>query len=67
VSLSAMGTLDGAVAIVGLAALTLATRGFFLFAEREVPIPAWLQQGLRYAPLAALMAVIAPEVLMTQG
>jgi branched-subunit amino acid transport protein len=59
--------LSGTIAIVGLAALTLATRGFFLFPEREVPIPAWLQQGLRYAPLAALMAVIAPEVLLTQG
>jgi branched-subunit amino acid transport protein len=32
-----------------------------------VPIPAWLQQGLRYAPLAALVAVIAPEIVMTQG
>jgi branched-subunit amino acid transport protein len=30
-------------------------------------LPAWLQQGLRYAPLAALAAVVAPEVLMTQG
>jgi branched-subunit amino acid transport protein len=30
-------------------------------------MPRWLQQGLRYAPLAALMAVIAPEVLLTQG
>ena len=53
--------------MLGLAVLTLLTRGFFLIPEREVPIPAWLQQGLRYAPLAALMAVIAPEVLLTQG
>jgi branched-subunit amino acid transport protein len=59
--------LEGTVAVLGLALLTLLTRGFFLIPEREVPIPAWLQQGLRYAPLAALMAVIAPEVLLTQG
>lgn len=58
---------EGVIAVLGLALLTVATRGFFLFAEREMPIPAWLQQGLRYAPLAALMAVIAPEVLLTQG
>jgi branched-subunit amino acid transport protein len=59
--------LEGTVAVLGLAVLTLLTRGLFLIPEREVPIPAWLQQGLRYAPLAALMAVIAPEVLLTQG
>ena len=62
-----MTMLEGVIAIVGLALITVVTRGFFLFPEREVPIPAWLQQGLRYAPLAALMAVIAPEVLLTQG
>jgi branched-subunit amino acid transport protein len=27
----------------------------------------WLRQGLRYAPLAALVAVVAPEIFMTQG
>jgi branched-subunit amino acid transport protein len=58
---------EGVIAIVGLALITLVTRGFFLYPEHEVPIPAWLQQGLRYAPLAALTAVIAPEIVMTQG
>jgi branched-subunit amino acid transport protein len=58
---------EAAIAIVGLALLTLLTRGFFLLPEREVPIPAWLQQGLRYAPLAALAAVVVPEVVMSQG
>jgi branched-subunit amino acid transport protein len=62
-----MSALEGVVAVLGLALLSLLTRGFFLIPERELPIPAWLQQGLRYAPLAALMAVIAPEVLLTQG
>jgi branched-subunit amino acid transport protein len=58
---------EAAIAIVGLAVLTLLTRGFFLLPEREVPIPAWLQQGLRYAPLAALAAVVVPEIVMSQG
>jgi branched-subunit amino acid transport protein len=58
---------EATIAIVGLALLTLITRGFFLLPEREVPIPAWLQQGLRYAPLAALAAVVVPEVVMSQG
>jgi branched-subunit amino acid transport protein len=58
---------EGVVAIVGLALITLLTRGFFLYPERELPLPDWLMQGLRYAPLAALVAVIAPELVMTQG
>jgi branched-subunit amino acid transport protein len=62
-----MSNTEAVIAIVGLALLSLLTRGFFMIAERERPMPRWLQQGLRYAPLAALMAVIAPEVLLTQG
>ena len=62
-----MSTWQGVIAILGLALITIVTRGFFLFPEREVPMPAWLQQGLRYAPLAALVAVVAPEVVLTQG
>jgi len=55
------------VAILGMAAITVITRGFFLLSEREWTMPAWLTQGLRYAPLAALAAIIAPEVLLTDG
>jgi branched-subunit amino acid transport protein len=62
-----MSTVEGVIAILGLAAITLLTRGFFLFPERELPMPGWLQQGLRYAPLAALVAVVAPEIVLTQG
>jgi branched-subunit amino acid transport protein len=55
------------LAIAGLTALTVLTRSFFLLTEREIPIPDWLREGLRYAPLAALAAVVVPEVVMTQG
>jgi branched-subunit amino acid transport protein len=58
---------DTAITIAGLALLTLLTRAFFLLPERDLPLPNWLQQGLRYAPLAALVAVVAPEVVLTQG
>lgn len=61
------GLVEGVVAVVGLALITVLTRGLFLLPEREIPIPAWLQQGLRYAPLAALVAVVAPEIVMTHG
>ena len=53
--------------IVGLAIVTVVTRGFFLFPERELELPAWAVQGLRYAPIAALVAVISPEIVLTDG
>ena len=62
-----MSNWETVVAILGLAIISVGTRGFFLFPEREVPMPAWLKQGLRYAPLAALAAVVAPEIVMQQG
>jgi branched-subunit amino acid transport protein len=62
-----MSTWETVLAILGLAVITVGTRGFFLYPERELPMPAWLKQGLRYAPLAALAAVVAPELVMSQG
>ena len=62
-----MSTWEAVIAILGLACVTVATRGFFLYPERDLPLPAWLRQGLRYAPLAALAAVVAPEIVMQQG
>ena len=58
---------EAVIAILGLGLITLVTRSFFLLPEREVPIPAWLREALRYAPLAALVAVIVPEVVMSNG
>jgi branched-subunit amino acid transport protein len=55
------------VGIVGLAVITVVARAFFLFPERELTLPPWATQGLRYAPLAALVAVIAPEIVLTEG
>ena len=62
-----MSTWEAVIAILGLALITISTRGFFLYPERDLPLPAWLKQGLRYAPLAALAAVVAPEIVMQQG
>ena len=53
--------------IAGLTVVTLLTRGFFMLPDREVSLPAWLKRGLRYAPLAALAAVIIPEMVITDG
>ena len=55
------------VTILGLAAITLLTRSAFLLPREELPLPSWLQRGLKYAPLAALAAVIAPEIVLSDG
>jgi len=62
-----VGTWEAVITIVGLAVLTVLSRGFFFLSKREIPMPAWLQQGLRYAPLAALVAVVVPEIVTNQG
>ena len=59
--------IDAILAIAGLTLITVLARAFFMIPEREIPMPDWLRRGLKYAPLAALTAVIAPEILMTQG
>lgn len=62
-----MSDWEALLAILGMGLITLVTRGFFMIPAREFPLPDWLRQGLRYAPLAALAAVIVPEIVMTQG
>jgi branched-subunit amino acid transport protein len=62
-----MTSWEAVLSILGLGVITLVTRAFFLIPQHEVPLPRWLSQGLRYAPLAALAAVLVPEVVMTQG
>jgi branched-subunit amino acid transport protein len=55
------------VTIVGLALVTVVTRSFFFISSREWKLPHWIEQGLQYAPIAALAAVIVPEIVMVQG
>ena len=54
-------------AVLGLMLITIITRAFFMVPKEELPLPDWLKRGLKYAPLAALTAVLAPEVFMSQG
>ena len=53
--------------IFGLAIVTVITRSFFFLSSKPWTLPDWVQRGLHYAPIAALAAVIAPEIVMTQG
>lgn len=58
---------EAVLTIVGLAAITLATRGFFILPRRTWPMPDWLKEALRYAPIGALVALVVPDLVMQQG
>lgn len=53
--------------IVGLGLVTLVTRSLFFISSKPWSLPHWAQRGLQYAPIAALSAVIVPEIVMSQG
>lgn len=53
--------------IVALAVVTVITRGFFFLSSKPWHLPHWAERGLQYAPIAALAAVVLPEVFTHQG
>ena len=55
------------VTILGMTLVTVLTRCFFFISSKPWALPAWAQRGLHYAPIAALAAVIVPEIVMHQG
>jgi branched-subunit amino acid transport protein len=52
--------------ILGLTLITFITRGFFLLVGERMELSETLQNALRYAPAAALVAIIAPEMFFAQ-
>lgn len=63
------GQTDGwtLMVIACLTATTVLTRCLFFLSDRPWTLPRWAERGLRYAPIAALGAVVVPEVVMSQG
>jgi branched-subunit amino acid transport protein len=53
--------------IVGLTVVTVVSRGFFFISSKPWQLPHWAQRGLQYAPIAALSAVVVPEIVTVQG
>ena len=62
-----MSTPETLLTNAGLVVITLLTRGFFILPSRDLPMPGWLREGLRFAPIGALAAVIAPDLVMSHG
>lgn len=55
------------ITILALGVVSVLTRSFFFISSRPWTLPHWAQRGLNYAPVAALAAVVIPEVVMAQG
>lgn len=53
--------------VVLLGVITVVTRSFFFISSKPWTLPGWAQRGLQYAPIAALAAVVVPEIVVSQG
>jgi branched-subunit amino acid transport protein len=53
------------IALMALA--TVMTRSSFFLTGRAVRLPHKLQHALRYAPAAALAAIVVPDLVLTSG
>lgn len=51
--------------LIGL--ITFAYRFAFIFALERLRLPDWIEQVLRFVPVAALTAIIVPELLVRHG
>jgi branched-subunit amino acid transport protein len=47
--------------------LTFALRLSFIMGQERIPMPALLQRALRFVPVAVLVALIVPELLLRSG
>ncbi|MGA8009806.1 MAG: AzlD domain-containing protein [Thiomonas sp.] len=50
--------------VVGMTAVTVLSRNMFLLSRKAMPLPARVKIALRFAPAAALAAIVAPELLL---
>ena len=53
--------------IIALTLITILMRSSFLMLGDYFPLPERVQHGLRYAPVCALIALVTPELFLTQG
>ena len=53
--------------IVGMGLVAFFTRAVFILPGSHLKLPATAERVLRYAPAAALMAIVVPDLAMTQG
>ena len=61
-----MSSLEIWLVITGLTLVTILMRSSFLMLGDYFPLPERVQHGLRYAPVCALVALVMPELFLTQ-
>jgi branched-subunit amino acid transport protein len=59
-----LGTLEVAFLIIGMAIITVLTRSFFVFLGDRIRVPELILRTMRYAPLAAIVGILAPRALI---
>ncbi|MBI1891615.1 MAG: AzlD domain-containing protein [Burkholderiales bacterium] len=62
-----MNAFDVWLTIALLTVSTILTRSSFFMLGDRVKLPAKVQHALRYAPAAALAAIVAPDLALTGG
>ena len=62
-----MSTLEIWLVILGMTVVTIFTRSLFLAVGDRMALPTRLQHALRFAPAAALIAIVLPDLLWNQG
>jgi branched-subunit amino acid transport protein len=62
-----MNEFDIWLTIVLLTVATIVTRSAFFLLGDKVKLPSKVQHALRYAPAAALAAIVAPDLLTSGG
>jgi branched-subunit amino acid transport protein len=55
------------ITIVLLTIATVLTRSFFFLFGNAVKLPSKVQHALRYAPAAALAAIVVPDLVLSGG
>jgi branched-subunit amino acid transport protein len=53
--------------IAGAALVAFLSRAIFIVPGSHLRLPATAERALRYAPAAALMAIVAPDLALVQG
>ncbi|CAN5417376.1 AzlD domain-containing protein [soil metagenome] len=62
-----MNEVDTWLTILLLALATVVTRSSFFLLGDAIKLPAKIQHALRYAPAAALAAIVAPDLVFAAG
>ncbi|KZN12372.1 AzlD domain-containing protein [Marinomonas sp. TW1] len=62
-----MSVLQSVMIILGMFVVTFGVRFVLLARAHKVTMPSYVEQGLKYVPVAVLTAIITPMVLMPSG